>query len=239
VNVLGRKKIKDPFKGGLASRIYLAAFSRPISSYEIAKRVIPSSPAQNASGRILRVVEGFPEYFSLTTERITRRKFRTLIRSKFEPLLSRLAETCQLDSEELNILRSFENNFRKAFGIFLDLTLKRDRDYLTRSLNAFEELLNALCLMAYMARLCSHSQNETKAFSFYMLSRTLPDVLEVTGMGNSELINIAKDLSQTISYQAIAKLYTKLRKRVPPAYEIAFTMLEGLEKYYKHFEKTP
>lgn len=142
MNVLGRRKIEDPFEGGLASRIYLAAFSRPISSYEVAKKVIPFSPAQNASGRILRVVERFPEYFLLTTERMTKRKLRTLIKSKFEPLLSRLEETCQLDSEELSILKSFENDFRRAFGIFLDLTLKRDKDYLTRSLNAFEELLN-------------------------------------------------------------------------------------------------
>ncbi|MEM3641758.1 MAG: hypothetical protein QXH37_07560 [Candidatus Bathyarchaeia archaeon] len=235
----GRKRIENPFEGGLASRIYLAAFPRPISSYGVAKKVIPCSPAQNASGRILRVVERFPEYFSLTNERVARRKFRTLIRSKFEPLLSRLAETCQLDSEELNVLKSFENNFRKAFEIFLDLTLKRDRGYLTRSLNAFEELLNALCLMAYMARLCSHAQTEAKAFSFHMLSRTLPNVLEVSDISNSELISIAKKLSQTISQQTIAMLYTKLRKKVPPTYEMVFTMLEGLEKYYKHFERAP
>jgi hypothetical protein len=32
-------------------------------------------------------------------------------------------------------------------------------------------------------------------------------------------------------------MYTKVRKAVSPQYEVAMTMLEGLEKYYKEFEK--
>ena len=54
-----RRLMLDPLTGGLASRVYLAAFPKPRSAYEIAKMVVPNLP-RNASGRrtVVSKVEG-------------------------------------------------------------------------------------------------------------------------------------------------------------------------------------
>ena len=234
---MGRRKIVDPLKEGLASRLYIAAFPRFRTTYEIAKMVVPGRSAWNSSGRILKLAEKFPTHFKIKTERVTRHKMRTLIMSEAQPFLSKLSETCQLTTEEVEALNAFEPNFRSVMDIYLELTLKRNPNYLALSLNAFEELSNALCLTLYMAKICSYATEQAKTFSFSMLGITLPGVLGAEEISNVDWVNFAKKLTNIASQQTITELYAKVRKRVSPTYEMAFTMLEGFEKYYKEFEK--
>jgi hypothetical protein len=227
----------DPLEEGLASRVYIAAFPCFRSTYEIAKMVVPGSSAVNSSGRILKLTEKFPTHFKIKTEQVTKHKTRTLIMSEVQPFLSKLSEACQLSPEEVKVINAFEPNFRNVMGIYLELTLKRDPRYLALSLKAFEELSNALCLTLYMARVCSYAPQQASTFSISMLSITLPGILGVGGVSNAKWVNLAKNLTKIASQQTIIRLYTKVRKIVSPTYEMAFTMLEGFEKYYKEFEK--
>ena len=234
---MGRRRISNPFEGGLPSRIYVAAFPRYRSSYEIAEMVVPGSSAKNSSGRILKLVEKFPKYFKVNTERVSRHRIRTLIMSEAQPFFSRLAEVCQLSPEEMETLKNFEPYFRRIMNVYLELTLKRDPYYLTRSINAFEDLSSALCLTLYMARICSYAPQQATKFSFSMLNITLPGLLGASEISNAEWMNLAKTLTKIASQQTIIDLYTKIRKIISPSYELVFEMLEGFEKYYKEVEK--
>ena len=234
---MGRRRISNPFEGGLPSRIYVAAFPRYRSSYEIAEMVVPESSAKNSSGRILKLVERFPKYFRIKTEQASRYKMRTLIMSEAQPFFSRLSQACQLSQEEMGALENFELYFRKIMDVYLELTLERDPYYLTRSINAFDELSSALCLTLYMARICSQAPQQATKFSFSMLKITLPGLLGASEISDAEWSNLAKNLTRIASQQTITDLYTKIRKIVPASYELAFKMLEGFEKYYKEVEK--
>lgn len=70
-----------------------------------------------------------------------------------------------------------------------------------------------------------------------MLRSTLPGVLGISGVTNAEWMKLAEKLSKSASQQTLKELYTKVRKVVPSTYEMAFTVLEGFEKYCKEFEK--
>lgn len=234
---MGRKRISDPLEGGLASRVYIAAFPRLRSSYEIAKIVVPGSSAKDSSGRILKLVERFPKHFRVKSEQMSKHRTRTLIMSEAQPFFSKLAETCQLNADEIETLMSFEPHFRRSMSVYLELTLKRDPRYLTGNLNAFEELSNALCLTLYMAKVCSYAPQQAATFSFSMMSITLPGLIGTSGIMNAEWMNLAKDLTSMSSQQTITNLYTKIRNAVSPQYELVFQMLEDFEKYYKEFEK--
>jgi len=234
---LGRRRISNPFEGGLPSRIYVAAFPRYRTSYEIAEMVVPGGSAKNSSGRILKLVEKFPKYFRMKIEQVSKYKTRTLIMSKAQPFFSRLAEVCQLSPEEMETLKNFEPYFRRIMDVYLELTLRRDPYYLTRSINAFEDLSSALCLTLYMARICSHAPQQATKFSFSMLKITLPSLLGTSEISNAEWANLAKNLINIASQQTIIDLYTKIRKIISPSYELVFEMLEGFEKYYKEVEK--
>jgi hypothetical protein len=173
---LGRPKITDPLMGGLASRVYLAAFPHFRSCYEIAKMVVSGSAA-NSSGRMLSLAEKFADHFEVKAEQVSRHKVRTLIMSRAEPFISKLSTECQLNQEEVEVLKSLAPDLREIVGAYLDMTLKRNPDYLRREVKAFEELSNALCLTLYIARLCSNAHPEAAEFSLSMLGATLPVVL--------------------------------------------------------------
>jgi len=87
-----------------------------------------------------------------------------------------------------------------------------------------------------MARICSYAPQQATKFSFSMLNITLPGLLGTSEISNAELMNLAKTLTKIASQQTIIDLYTKIRKIIPPSYELAFKMLEGFEKYYKEVE---
>ena len=72
--MLSRKRISDPFEGGLPSRIYVAAFPRYRTSYEIAEMVVPESSAKNSSGRILKLAGRFSKYFRIKTKHVSKYK---------------------------------------------------------------------------------------------------------------------------------------------------------------------
>jgi len=148
---LRKRKVDDPLGEGLPSRIYIAAFPRSRTSYRIAKMIIPESPAKNSSGRLLRLIEGIPEYFRVETERVSPYRIRILITSDAQPFFSRLAETCQISPGEMETLENFEPFFRRVVDTYLDAALRRNPRYLTRSLNAFSELSNILCLTLYLS----------------------------------------------------------------------------------------
>jgi len=235
---MGRKKIGDPLGEGLVSRIYLAAFPQPRSSYEIARLVVRGESI-NSSGRILKVAEKFPDLFFLREERVSRHKMRTLIFSNMEPFLLRLSEECGLSSEEANILRGFEANFRKLVGIYLDLTLKHmDPEYLRGNVNAFEDLSTALRLTLYIARLYSSARPQAAEFTFSLMNKTLPVVLDATGISNKEIHEIARNIADMAQQQTL-RLYDKIRKTpISSYYKGLFMMLEGFEKYYQALEKS-
>jgi len=198
---------------------------------------VPGSSAGDSSGRILRLVERFPEHFRVKIEQMSKYRMRTLIMSEAQPFFSKLGQACQLNSDEMEALRNFEPHFRKSMEVYLDLTLKRNPHYLTSSLNAFEELSNALCLTLYIARVCSHAPPQATEFSFSMMGITLTGLLGTSNIINTKLMKLSKDLTSIASQQTIINLYTKIRKAASPPYELAFQMLEGFEKYYKEFEK--
>ncbi len=70
-----------------------------------------------------------------------------------------------------------------------------------------------------------------------MLGATLPIVLGAGGISNGEIFRLTEKLSKTAQQKTLTDIYTKVRKAVSPQYEMAMTMLEGLEKYYMQFEK--
>jgi hypothetical protein len=233
---LGRPRITDPLEGGLASRVYLAAFPCFRSCYQIAKMVVSGS-AVNSSGRILKLALKFDGHFDIKDERVTMHRVRTLIMSKAEPFISKLATECQLSPDEVEALKSFVPNFRKIMGAYVDLTLRRKPDYLKHEVKAFEELLNALCLTLYIARLCSHASPQATDFSLSMLGVTLPVVLGTGGLCNEEILHFTRNLANITSQKTLTDMYIKVRKAISPQYEMVMTMLEGFEKYYKELEK--
>lgn len=233
---MGRKMIANPLEEGLVSRIYLAAFPRPRSSYEIAAMVVRGDSAKNSSGRVLKIVEKFPDYFSVIEERVSKHKTRTLILSNAQPFFSRLTGECQLSTEEAELLKNLEQSFRRTMDVYLNLTLKRNPKYLTLDLNAFQELATALALTLYIARLYARAHPQAGEFSLSMMGITLPTVLGVASLADEEIFNIAKSIA-SIAQQQISNLYTKIKKVITSQYETFFTILEGFEKYYQAFEK--
>ncbi|MBC7129888.1 hypothetical protein H5T51_01535 [Candidatus Bathyarchaeota archaeon] len=233
---MGRKMIANPLEEGLVCRIYLAAFPRPRSSYEIAKMVVRGGSAQNSSGRVLKVAEKFSNYFSVMEERVSKHKARTLILSNAQPFFSRLIEECQLNAEEAELLKELEQDFRRIMDVYLNLTLNRNPKYLTSDLNAFQELSTALALTLYIARSYAYAHPQAGKFSLSMMSTTLPTVLEAAGVANEEILNIAKSITN-IAQQQISNLYTKIKRAISSQYETLFIILEGFEKYYQTFEK--
>lgn len=77
-----------------------------------------------------------------------------------EPFISKLSTECQLNHDEVEAFKSLVPDFREIVGAYLDMTLKRNPDYLRREVKAFEELLNGLCLTLYIARLCSNAHHK-------------------------------------------------------------------------------
>jgi hypothetical protein len=122
-------------------------------------------------------------------------RVRTLIMSKAEPFISKLATECQLSPDEIEALKSFVPNFRKIMGAYIDLTLRRKPDYLKHEVKAFEELSNGLCLTLYIARLCSHASPQATDFSLSMLGVTLPVILGTGNLCNEEILHFTRDLA--------------------------------------------
>ena len=236
--ILTKRKIGSLFDSGLVSRIYIAAFSSERTSYEIAKMIVPGSPPQSACGRILQTARNSSGYFIVKTRRVSEYKMRTLIKSNAEPFFLKLAKECQLSADELNVLRSFEEDFRRAIGIYLELTLKRDPNYLMqRDINAFKELATALCLTLYIARLSSQASAKARLFSFSMLSRVLPSLINALGLSNEKFTEISRELMRITSEQVVASLYTKVKKIISPEYKLVLQALEWLENYFEEAEK--
>jgi hypothetical protein len=154
-----------------------------------------------------------------------------------EPFISKLSTECQLNHDKVEAFKSLVPDFREIVGAYLDMTLKRNPDYLRREVKAFEELLNGLCLTLYIARLCSNAHPQATESSLSMLRATLPVVLGAGGLCNEEIFCFTRKLAKTVRQKTLIDMYTKVRKAVSPQYEVAMTMLEGLGKYYKEFEK--
>jgi hypothetical protein len=199
--------------------------------------MVVSGSAANSSGRMLTLAEKFADHFEIKAEQVSRHKVRTLIMSKAEPFISKLSTECQLNHDEVEAFKSLVPDFREIVGNYLDMTLKRNPDYLRREVKAFEELSNALCLTIYIARLCSHASPQATDFSLSMLGVTLPVVLGTGGLCNEEIFRFTRNLANITSQKTLTDMYTKVRKAISPQYEVAMAMLEGLEKYYIQFEK--
>jgi len=215
--MLREKEMDDPLGGGLPSRIYVAAFPRPRTSYQIAKMIIPESPAENSSGRLLRLVEKFPKYFRVESEWVSPHRMRVLITSDAQPFFSRIAEECQLSQREKETLEKFELHLRGAMDAYLEATLGRNPRYLTRSLNAFHEVSSVLCLTLYTAK------------NILQFPQIVRYALETDGFNCEELMKAAEILAETSSRETIIRLCIKIREATTPLFRLILAMIDSFE----------
>ena len=197
----------DPLTGGLASRVYLAAFPKPRSAYEIAKMAAPGLP-RNASGRILSLADQFPGFFEVSVERTARRKFKCVMLSKPDPFISRLSAECQLDHDEVELIESLAPCFREVVGGYLILALNRNPDYLKRSICAFRELLSVLCACINIA----------------MCPRTV--VSKVEGLMGGEIASFAEVAAGAASWETLTNLCRKVSSAAPLPLRIASGLIQ-------------
>ncbi|KXA95805.1 hypothetical protein AKJ65_00625 [candidate division MSBL1 archaeon SCGC-AAA259E19] len=130
------KKIEDPLKEGLISKIYLAAFNEYTTMYDLAQNVLDVRPHQVSRW----VNERYPKLFEKKVER----KKKKPIRAKVEPFLKKLEanlkeDAVRLTKQEKEQLKEFLNGpFRKATQKkYLDIDWDKDVD-------AYSELLGLL-----------------------------------------------------------------------------------------------
>ena len=81
------RRVSDPLCEGLPSRIYIAAYPEPKTSYSIAKLISPNSRPQNSAGRIIKTVLLYRNLFELKRIEVSDFRVKTLISSKVEPFL--------------------------------------------------------------------------------------------------------------------------------------------------------
>ena len=234
------RRVSDPLCEGLPSRIYIAAYPEPKTSYSIAKLISPNSRPQNSAGRIIKTVLLYRNLFELKRIEVSDFRVKTLISSKAEPFFEKLVIGCRLEPEEREVLKTYlKGDFRKAVGIYLQATLKNCGTYLAANLNAFEELLSLLVVMLYLAKLYVSSPRPAREFTLKLAAEVLPSYFgEGKGQGE-QYVQPIEEITKNIYPALMEKLYRCLRPKMPRRHSALLTVLEKFEEFMTKIEKNP
>jgi len=231
--VRGRRRL-DPLCEGVLSRIYMAAYPKPRTSYEVAKLILPGSEPCSSSGRILRTALSRKDLFKFKREDVSPFRVRVLITSRVEPFLERLTEGCELEHGELEALKGYlEGGFRKVAGIYLQTVLEKRRTYLASNVNAFEELLSILAVTLRLAKVHLSPHTPAREVVLKIAAEALPGFFR--GGRSQPLEEIAESLRPPL----INKLYRHLLLKMPLNCLMPVAALEGIEKAALEMEKNP
>jgi hypothetical protein len=232
-----KTKPQSPFDGGLCARIYLAAYPTWRTCYEIAKLIFPFTKPRNIAGKISKEVSFYREYFDTKLETLTEFKVRTLVISKHQPFLRLIQERCNFTPEEVKALEPYLNSeFRKAFGIYLDSTLKVSKDYLARDLDAFAELTTLLAFILYLGRLYN-KYVDAKDFVLKLAELIMPNLSGSVWQNPQLQLEPLNVVVEKVRSDMLERIYAKLKTIVPNECKPLLAFLEGLERFMDEIPK--
>ena len=226
------KRIREPLSEGLPSRIYLAAYPNWITSYQIAKLILPGSKPKDSAGRITKTVSNYIECFEREYRRITEFKMVTAIRSRVKPFLERLAGEFRLEPNEKAALEPYlESGFRRAVGEHLEGLLKMTPNYLSRDVNAFQELSSLLAFMLFGAKIYHTAPDFVKEFASSVVVGVAPRLLGEEETAIKGYLELMEDMPREIPLQTIIKLYGKLNRGMEMPAELSSDFSRLLELF--------
>lgn len=234
---MGKKSV-NPLKGGLSARIYLAAYPKWRTCYEVAKLVFSYTKPRNAAGKVSKEVHTHLEYFDTKREFLSEFKIRTLIRSKHQLFLQLLREQSDFDTEEAKLLEQYlDSGFREAFGVYLDATLKTSRDYLGKDLDAFNELSTLLTFILYLSRLYNKYGSQARTFVLELAKVVMPKLFGSVWENPERQLKPLEVTIQNIGVDKIGSIYGKLKKVVPQEYTPLLNLMERFEQFLDEVPK--
>lgn len=131
------KKIENPIREGLVSKIYLNAFQKDKTGYKIADEL------DVRNHQVTRAINDFPQLF----DRKKIREKKKPLRSKVDHFLKELEKNIELDQDEKGELKEYlDGSFRKATS---KKYLKVDYD---GQVDAYSELLGLLVSVLIVER---------------------------------------------------------------------------------------
>jgi hypothetical protein len=227
----------NPLSGGLCSRIYLAAYPKWCSCYEVARFVFPFTKPRNAAGRISKEVSFYREYFDTKLEAITEFKMRTVVISKHQPFLQFIQERCKFTIEEAEVLGQYlGSDFRKAFGIYLDATLRVSKDYLAKDLDALSELSMLLAFILYLGKLYG-KYAEAKDFVLELAKLIMPNLFGSAWQNPQLQLEPLNVVVQKVQSDMLERIYAKLKMIVPNEGKPLLALVEGMERFMEEIPK--
>lgn len=224
----------DSLHGGLCARIYLAAYPKWLTCYEIAKKVFPKVETRNVAGKVSKVVSINRELFDTKLEKVGEFKMRTLVRSRHEPLLKIISERCELTPEEERVLAIYLNSkFRDALDVYIEETLRRSPDYLRGDLDAFNELAANLAFLFSISRIYNDYGSDAKEFIQRLAELAMPSMFGGKHYGPLE------DVAQIIPAETLSRVYNKIRPIVPIECQPLLCFLDGFANYLNEVRENP
>lgn len=239
-NMVKGRKIVDPLSEGLPSRIYLAAYPEPKTSYQIAKMILSGSRARDAAGRVGKTIIKYREYFDIKHVRVSELKVKALIHSRVQPLLDRLVEECRLEPSEKKMLEGYlETDFRVAVGEHLRGLLKGSPGFLSREVNAFETLTGLLGFIFYIAKIYISAPEPVRKFASTIVSRVAPRIVGEEESTIERYIGLVSELPKRVPPNIIIKVYEKMMTRIKIPPEMVPDVLQLLEDYINVVGENP